>query len=180
MWWAFCSTVLQAPSRQNLETLRGYHHDRAAFNTSSLHFHILPHTLSSYKVRCCTSPPSRSYTAPVLRFILAPGGTNMEALSGVISGIAVVSLPLRLIKSIEVIKTSAHNFKDVLEDLVRLVASLERLEALLQVVRIMVEEQPSLQGQHFSAPFTIMTESLDGCEKSLQPLLYIIAKRTAP
>jgi hypothetical protein len=104
----------------------------------------------------------------------------MEALSGVISGIAVVSLPLRLIKSIEVIKTSAHNFKDVLEDLVRLVASLERLEALLQVVRIMVEEQPSLQGQHFSAPFTIMTESLDGCEKSLQPLLYILAKRTAP
>jgi hypothetical protein len=55
----------------------------------------------------------------------------MEALSGVVSGIAVVSLPLRLIQSIEVIKTFAHNSEDVPKDLVRLEASLERLEALI-------------------------------------------------
>jgi hypothetical protein len=44
----------------------------------------------------------------------------------------------------------------------------------------MVEQQSSLQRQHFPAPFTIMTESLDSCEKSLQPLLYIVANFTAP
>jgi hypothetical protein len=99
----------------------------------------------------------------------------MEALSGAASGIAVVSLSLQLIQTIGVIKTCVQNVKDAPKELERLVASLRRLEALLEAVRTMVEQQSSLQGQHFPPPSTTITESLNSFKTSLQPHLDIVA-----
>jgi hypothetical protein len=104
----------------------------------------------------------------------------MEALSGFASGIAIVSLSLQLIQTTRVIKTFAQNVKDAPKELERLVASLGRLEALLEAVCTMVEQQSSLQGQHFPAPSKTISNSLESCKKSLQPLLDIVAKFAAP
>lgn len=94
----------------------------------------------------------------------------MEALSGVASGIAVASLAIQLVQSVGTIKTFIRNVKDAPKELERLVELLERLGALLEDVRDVMERQSSLQGQHFPAPSMTIFKCLQSCEKTLQPL----------
>lgn len=104
----------------------------------------------------------------------------MDGLSGVASGIVVVSLALQLIQSVGTIKTFVRNVKDALKELERLVELLERLGALLEDVRAVMERQSSLQGQHFPAPSMTIFQCLQGCERTLQPLQEIVEKYSKP
>jgi hypothetical protein len=94
----------------------------------------------------------------------------MEVLSGVASGMAVASLSIQLVQSIGAIKTFTRNVKDAPKELERLLDLLERLQALLQDVRDVMERQSSLQEQHFPAPSMTIFKCLQSCEKTLQPL----------
>ncbi|EMD60870.1 hypothetical protein GGP41_009818 [Bipolaris sorokiniana] len=102
----------------------------------------------------------------------------MEALSGVASGMAVASLSIQLIDSIETIKTFVRNVKDAQQELERLVDLLERLEALLEDVRALMERQTSLQSEHFPMPSMTIFKCLKSCEKTLEPLHAIVDKYT--
>jgi hypothetical protein len=104
----------------------------------------------------------------------------MEVLAGVASGMAVVSLSIQLIDSIGKIKTFAHNVKDASKELERLVDLLERLEAMLEDVRKLMERQSSLQAHHFPMPSNTILRCLKSCEKTLQPLHAIIEKYAVP
>jgi hypothetical protein len=104
----------------------------------------------------------------------------MEALSGVASGIAVVSLALQLIQSIVAIRAFVRDVKDAPKELERLVDKLEQLEALLEEARKILEQQLSLQGLPFPAPSLAIFTCLHGCEKSLQPLVDIVQRFTTP
>jgi hypothetical protein len=58
----------------------------------------------------------------------------MEPLSGVASGMAVVSLSLQLIQSVSTTHAFFRTVKGAPTELIRLIESLERLRALLQDV----------------------------------------------
>lgn len=94
----------------------------------------------------------------------------MEALGGVASGFAVASLSIQLVESVGKILTFIRNVKNAPSEFARLVELLERLHALLEDVRDLLEMQSSLQGQHFPTPSMTITKCLEGCEKSLKPL----------
>lgn len=98
----------------------------------------------------------------------------MEALSGVASGIAVVSLAIQLVDCVGRIKTLIRNVKDAQKELERLVDLLERLQALLEDVRALMERQISLEAQHFPTPSATIFRCLKSCEKTLEPLQAII------
>ncbi|EUC50361.1 hypothetical protein COCMIDRAFT_1080 [Bipolaris oryzae ATCC 44560] len=100
----------------------------------------------------------------------------MEALSGVASGMAVVSLSIQLIDSIDTIKTFVRKVKDAQQELERLVDLLERLEALLKDVHNLMKRQTSLQAEHFPIPSMTIFKCLESCEKTLEPLHTIIDK----
>jgi hypothetical protein len=115
---------------------------------------------------------------PASAFLIV--GIDMEALSGVASGIAVALLTLQLIQSVCVIKAFVYNLKDAAKELERLVTFLGRLEALLEAVRKNMGQQLLLQDQHFPTPSMTIFESLETCKNSLQPLLDISEKFRKP
>jgi hypothetical protein len=98
----------------------------------------------------------------------------MEALSGVASGMAVVSLTVQLLQSANTIKTFVRDVKNASKELERLAELLECLSALLCDVRNIMEQQISLQPCPLP-PQTIFN-CLKSCESSLG-LLQEIAKR---
>lgn len=100
----------------------------------------------------------------------------MDGLSGVASGMAVVSLSLQLIQSIGTIKNFVRDVKGASKELQRLIELLDRLNALLQDVRDIMERQTSLQGQQFPAPSMTIFSCLKSCEASIQPLYDLIEK----
>jgi hypothetical protein len=100
----------------------------------------------------------------------------MEALSGAASGIAVVSLVIQLLQSVGTIKSFVRDVKGASKELERLLHLLDRLSALLDDVRNTMEQQTSLQGQHFPAPSMTIFNCLKGCEDSLACLDSIIDK----
>ena len=99
----------------------------------------------------------------------------MEALSGVASGMAVVSLSIQLIESVATIKTFIRNVKESPKELERLVDLLERLEGLLEDIRDLLERQ-SPKGQYLPMPSMMIFRNLQSCEKTLQPLNEMVKK----
>jgi hypothetical protein len=100
----------------------------------------------------------------------------MEVLSGVASGMAVVSLSVQLLQSVGTIKSFIRGVKGASKELERLMALLDRLNALLEDVRDVMERQTSLQGQHFPAPSQMIFDALKSCEESLKSLQSLIEK----
>jgi DNA repair ATPase RecN len=100
----------------------------------------------------------------------------METLSGVASGMAVASLTLQLLQSVGTIKTFIRDVNGATKELERLVALLDRLNALLEGVRDAMEQQTSLQGQHFPAPSQMIFDALKSCERSLESVQSITEK----
>ncbi|KAF2625572.1 hypothetical protein BU25DRAFT_115911 [Macroventuria anomochaeta] len=94
----------------------------------------------------------------------------MESLSGVASGIAVASLAIQLLQSVNTIRSLLHNVQDPPQELIRIADLLKRLGALLQDVRSIVEKQTSLQGHHFPVPTMTISTCLKSCEEALKPL----------
>ncbi|CAN9176259.1 unnamed protein product [Alternaria alternata] len=104
----------------------------------------------------------------------------MEALSGAASGIAVVSLTIQLIQSVALIREFIKDVKGASKELHRLVGKLELLNALLENVQNVLEQQSSLSGMHFPAPSVAIFKCLQGCEDSIQPLVDIVKKLSLP
>ncbi|CAN9467705.1 unnamed protein product [Alternaria alternata] len=104
----------------------------------------------------------------------------MEALSGAASGIAVVSLAIQLIQSVALIREFIKDVKGASKELHRLVGKLELLNALLENVQKVLEQQSSLSGTHFPAPSMAVFNCLQGCEDSIQPLVNIVKKLSLP
>jgi hypothetical protein len=92
----------------------------------------------------------------------------MEALSGVASGMAVVSLTVQLLQSTNAIKTFVRDVKGASKELERLAELLERLGTVLTDVRDVIERQVSLQ--HCPLPSQAMFDCLKSCEISLGSL----------
>jgi hypothetical protein len=89
----------------------------------------------------------------------------MEVLSGVASGMAVVSLTVQLLQSANAIKTFIRDVKSASKELERLSESLDCLSALLTNVRDVMERQTSLQ--HCPLPPQTVYDCLKSCQSSL-------------
>jgi hypothetical protein len=100
----------------------------------------------------------------------------MEALSGVASGMAVASLSIQLLQSVGTIKAFIRDVRGASKELERLIHLLDRLNALLEEVRDVMEQQTSLQGQHFPVPSQTVFDALKGCEGSLDSFHIVIEK----
>jgi hypothetical protein len=98
----------------------------------------------------------------------------MEALSGVASAMAVVSLTVQLLQSANTLRTFVRDIKGASKELERLADLLECLSALLIDVHIITERQTSLQ--HCPLPPQTIFNCLKSCESSLG-LLQEIAKK---
>jgi heme exporter protein D len=94
----------------------------------------------------------------------------MEVLSGVASGMAVVSLSMQLVQSIGAIKTFIRDVKGASKELERLIESLDRLSALLNGVSQMAERQSALSDQRLPVSLDIIFRYLKSCETSLSGL----------
>jgi hypothetical protein len=92
------------------------------------------------------------------------------------SAVGIVSLSLQLIETIKKINKFIRDVKDAPKELLRLEDLLERLGALIQDIRAVMEKQESLPGQHVLAPSTSVFHSLKACEKSLEPLIEVVNK----
>jgi hypothetical protein len=101
----------------------------------------------------------------------------MEVLSGVASGMAVVSLTVQLLQSANAIKTFIRDVKSASKELERLSDQLECLSALLTNVHDVVKRQTSLQ--HCPLPSPTISDCLKSCQSSFG-LLEDIAKKTRP
>jgi ABC-type multidrug transport system fused ATPase/permease subunit len=95
-------------------------------------------------------------------------------MDGAASVIAVVSLALQLVQSVDTIKTFVRDVKGASKELERLAELLDRLSALLQDVRDVMERQTSLQ--HFPLPSNTIFACLKTCEKSLVLLQDVVKK----
>ena len=104
----------------------------------------------------------------------------MEALSGAASGIAVVSLTIQLIQSVVLVREFIKDVKGASKELYRLVGKLELLNALLEDAKKVLEQQSSLSGMHFPTPSMAIFKCLQGCEKSIQPLVDIVKRLSLP
>jgi hypothetical protein len=102
----------------------------------------------------------------------------MDPLSGAASGIAIVSLTLQLLQSVAIIRSFVRNVKDAPKELESLVDKLEQLEALLEEARKILEQQSSLQGLPFPTPSSAIFKCLQGCARSIQPLVDIVQRFT--
>lgn len=101
----------------------------------------------------------------------------MEVLSVAASGMAVASLSLQLLHTIGTIKTFIRDVKGTSKELERLTGLLDRLHALLENFRDVIERQTSLQAQHFPAPAPMIFDALNSCQRSLEPLVAIVEKQ---
>jgi DNA repair ATPase RecN len=92
----------------------------------------------------------------------------MDGLSGVASGMAVASLTLQLLQSVNTVKSFIRNVKGASKELERLGELLNRLGSLLNDVRNIIERQTSLQ--QCSPPLQTIVGCLKSCESSLDSL----------
>lgn len=100
----------------------------------------------------------------------------MEVFSGVASGMAVASLSLQLLDSIGMVKTFIRDVRGASKELSRLADLLDRLKALLEDVRDVVERQALLHEQHFPAPSLTVHDCLKSCEDSLASLQCVLTR----
>jgi len=99
---------------------------------------------------------------------------DMDPLSGVASVFAVASLALQLIQTVDTVKTFVKDVKGASKELERLAELLDRLGALLQDVRELMERQTSLE--HFPVPSNTIFACLKSCETSLGLLEDVVKK----
>lgn len=99
----------------------------------------------------------------------------MEPLSGVASGMAVVSLSLQLIQSVGTVNSFIRSVENAPKELVRLTGLLERLGAILKDVHHFLEKQDNVPG-HLKATSATIACCLHSCEESLLPLHDIVEK----
>jgi hypothetical protein len=117
---------------------------------------------------CSKTQPDFAYSGSSQPYqLLYLDSATMEVVA---SGMAVASLSIQLIQSIDAIQTFITNFKDAPKELQRLTGLLERLNSILQDVHNITEQQTSLNNQHFPLPSTTIFHCLQGCEQSLLPL----------
>lgn len=102
----------------------------------------------------------------------------MEVLSGAASGMAVASLSIQLVQSIGTIKAFIRDVRGASTELERLVELLDRLNALLEDVRNIMERQTALQDHHFPTPSMTIFNCLKSCETSLRSLHEVVEKYT--
>jgi hypothetical protein len=76
----------------------------------------------------------------------------MEVLAGAASGMAVASLSIQLLQTIGTIKICIRDIEGATNEVERPAILLDRLNALLENIRTVMERQASLQGQHFLTP----------------------------
>jgi hypothetical protein len=98
----------------------------------------------------------------------------MDGLSGVASGMAVISLSLQLVQSVNTIRTQIRHVKDAPAEVERLSSVLGSLGALLDDVRGMMEVQSSSGVEAVPLPSMTIFDCLKGCEQQIQPLLQIM------
>ncbi|KAH8728063.1 hypothetical protein GQ44DRAFT_609998 [Phaeosphaeriaceae sp. PMI808] len=99
----------------------------------------------------------------------------MEGLAGVASGMAVVSLSIQLIESVDKARTLILNVKEAPSELERLAMLLARLGAVLQEVRNLLEKQAS-QPKPFPEASPVIVVCLESCENTLKPLDELLQK----
>jgi hypothetical protein len=107
----------------------------------------------------------------VVRYLVTP---TMDGLSGVASGIAVISLSLQLVQSIDQIKTKIRHVRGAPAEVGRLTRVLDLLRALLDDVRQMMEYQTSRVGDAIPMPSMTIFDCLKGCEEQIEPLVQIV------
>lgn len=98
----------------------------------------------------------------------------MDGLSGVASGMAVASLALQLLQSVNTAKTFIRNVKGASKELDRLGELLDRLSCLLADVRNIMERQTSLQ--QCPPPLQTIFDCLKSCESGIDSL-HAVASR---
>lgn len=97
----------------------------------------------------------------------------MDPLSTAASGIAVVSLALQLIQSVDNINTCIRKVKDAPKELTRLTERLERLGALLTDVDHLIQQRAAVQA-HTAPPSETISCCLRSCQEILAPLKTIV------
>ena len=98
----------------------------------------------------------------------------MDGLSGVASGMAVISLSLQLIQSIDAIRTKIQHVKGAPAEVERLARLLGVLGALLDDVRQMLEYQSSCGVDSIPMPSLTIFDCLKGCEAQIEPLMQMV------
>lgn len=93
---------------------------------------------------------------------------NMDGLSGIASGMAVASLALQLLQSVNTVKAFIRNVKGASKELERLLELLTQLGSLLDDVRKIMGRQASLQ--QCPPPLQTIFNSLKTCESGLDEL----------
>jgi hypothetical protein len=91
--------------------------------------------------------------------------TAMDPFSCAASIFAVASLAVQLVQSVDNARAFIRNFSGASGELQRLSQLLDRLRALLQDVRDVIERQSSLQ--HFPLPSNTISSCLNSCRISL-------------
>jgi uncharacterized protein YoxC len=95
-------------------------------------------------------------------------------MDGADSIIAIISLAIQLIQSVDTVRTFVRDVKGASKELERLVELLDRLSALLQDVRRVIEQQTSLP--QFPLPLNGIFVCLKSCETSLGMLNDFVEK----
>jgi hypothetical protein len=98
----------------------------------------------------------------------------MDGLSGVASGMAVISLSLQLIQSIDMIRTKIRLVKGASAEVERLARILGSLGALLDDVHQIMEYQSSSGVETIPVPSMTIFDCLKGCEGQIEPLIQMI------
>jgi len=97
----------------------------------------------------------------------------MDGLSAAASGIAVVSLAIQLVDSVEKIKRFLRNVSDAPKELERLVDLLDQLELILQQIAQLVQQQIDARSGETDIPTTVM-RAIKTCESKLGMLEKLI------
>lgn len=99
----------------------------------------------------------------------------MDGLSAVGSGIAVISLSIQLVQSIDTIRTAIRRAKSASAEIERLARQLEVLKALLEDVRQMIEYQSSCGIDAMPMPSATIFDCLKGCERGIEPIVKLLS-----
>jgi hypothetical protein len=98
----------------------------------------------------------------------------MDGLSGVASGMAVISLSLQLVQSINQIRNKIHQIRGAAAEVERLVRLPDLLSTLLDDVRQIMEYQSSRSADAIPMPSMTIFDCLKGCERQIEPLAKMI------
>ncbi|KAI8936997.1 hypothetical protein NX059_006221 [Plenodomus lindquistii] len=98
----------------------------------------------------------------------------------VASGMAVASLSLQLVDSVKRIRTFLRHVKDAPKELERLIDLLARLSTQLQEVHDICDQQASGQGPGLQPRSNTISQQLQSCKNTIQPLQELVEKYSKP